>query len=171
MLRRLIKSRRCCCWPWSDPWNAESHSRWSRLPGFRGLCVTTLTWDPMVRACAVGCVYCGYVKGGNPAVGVPPGFSSVRVSLPAPCNYCPADKMDSRHGLVFVAAALVAPLFLCLPTPQKPLWFSGFCHPATDSRWYGFVSSLEPLSLLHFDGEGLNLSQENVCVSLPEWTL
>lgn len=120
---------------------------------------------------SVGRVYCGYVKGGNPAVGVPPRFSSVRVSLAAPCNYCPADKMDSRHGLVFVAAALVAQLLLCLPTPQKPLWFSGFCHPATDSRWYGFVSSLEPFSLLHIDGEGLNLSQENVCVSLPKWTL
>lgn len=97
----------------------ESCSRWSWLPGFRALCVTTLTWNPVVRACAVGGIYCGHVEGGNPAVGVPPHFSSVRVSLAAPCNYSPGDKMDSGQGLVFVAAALVAQLFLCLPYPPK----------------------------------------------------
>lgn len=109
--------------------------------------------------------------GRQPSSWSTPRFSSVRVSLAAPCNYCPADKMDSGQGLVFVAAAVVALLFLCLPTPQKPVWLSVFCHPATDSTWYGFESSLEPFSLLHFDGEGLNWSQEKVFVSLPEWTL
>lgn len=80
-----------------------------RLPSFPVLCVTALTWNPAVKACAVGRVYCGYVEGGNQAVEVPSRFSPVRLSLAAPCNYCPADKTDFGHGLVFVSAALVVP--------------------------------------------------------------
>lgn len=93
-----------------------------RLPGFSVLRVTALTWNPEVKACAVGRVYCGYVEGGNQAVGVPPRFSPVRLSLAAPCHYRPADKMDSGHGLVFVAAALVAPdLSASTYPPKTPL--------------------------------------------------
>lgn len=33
---------------------------------------------------------------------------------------------------------------ICL-TPQKSIWFSVFCHPVADSRWYAFESSFPAL--------------------------
>lgn len=83
----------------------------------------------------------------------PESFSPVRFSLAAPCNYRPADKMDSGHGLVFVAAALVAQALSVSTSPKTPL---GLHHPATASRWYRLASRLEPASLRRFDREGLN---------------
>lgn len=106
----------------------------------------------------MGRVDCGYVEGGDRAVGVPPHLSlSLQSGFLWLHPVITALPTRWTLDLVFVAAALV--LALALPAsaypPESPLGPLASKPPATASRWYRFISRFEPVSPLRFDREGL----------------